>query len=231
MQIAVVLALIQAYEEARRVLHPDLTTALANARRIAGLERSIHVAWEHSLQAAILRVAPLVGAVNLLYFAGHFLLTSLFFLWLYRRSRSRFPLYRDAFLATTALALLVHWLFPTAPPRLADVGLLDTLRRSGIDIGSAQASSYYNPLAAMPSLHAAYALGVGIGLVRHGGSRWLRAAGIVYPPVVVWTIVVTGNHFLFDALAGFGVLGAGFVLALYWRPRRGVEQSGSSPGS
>jgi hypothetical protein len=214
LQIAVAVGAIQVYEALRRMLHPDLAAAIANAQRIESLERVAHVAWERSLQQAFLGLPDLVQAVNVFYFVGHFLLTGLFFLWLYRRSPSGFRFYRDAFLLTTALALLVHWSFPTAPPRLAGVGVLDTLRQySGIDIGSTGAVGYYNPVAAVPSLHAAYALGVGIGLFRFARSPWFRAAGIAYPLAVFWTIVVTGNHFVFDALAGIAVLGAGFLLA------------------
>ena len=91
--------------------------------------------------------------------------------------------------------------------------VLDTLRLfSGIDIGSTHAASFYNPVAAVPSLHAAYAVGVGVGLIQFGRA-WSRAAGAIYPPTVVWTVVVTGNHFVVDAVAGAAVLGVGFVLA------------------
>jgi hypothetical protein len=66
-----------------------------------------------------------------------------------------------------------------------------------------------------------------------------KAVGALYPFAVVLTIVVTGNHFVLDAIAGMAVLGLGFaVAALPWKRalvnfwlRRGVEQSGSSPGS
>ena len=55
----------------------------------------------------------------------------------------------------TAIALVIHWLFPTAPPRLAGVGLADTLLMfSGIDIGSPHSSAFSNPVAAVPRLHA-----------------------------------------------------------------------------
>jgi hypothetical protein len=212
-QILVAVGAIQVYEALRRILHPNWGAALANAHRIEALERGTHVAWERSLQATFLGRPHLLEAANLFYFAGHFLLTSLFFVWLYRGSPEGFRRWRDAFLAATAIALLVHWAFPTAPPRLAGIGVLDTLRRySGIDIGSSGAVGFYNPVAAVPSLHAAYALGVGIGLVRFSRSRWLRIAGFAYPAVVLWTVVVTGNHFLLDALAGALVLGLGFAL-------------------
>jgi hypothetical protein len=53
---------------------------------------------------------------------------------------------------------------------------------------------------------------VGVGLVRYARQRWLRILGVLYPIAVVLTIVVTGNHFIFDALAGIAVLVAGFLL-------------------
>ena len=71
--------------------------------------------------------------------------------------------------------------------------------------------------------------------------RWLapRADPVLYPIAVLLTIVVTGNHFVLDALIGYAVMATGFALswALFernrgkLRTRRGVEQSGSSPGS
>jgi membrane-associated phospholipid phosphatase len=245
-QIAVAVGAVEGYEAIRRLLAPSWPAAVAHGRAIEALERHAHVDWERPLQHAFLRAPNLVQGADDFYLAGHFLLTGAFLCWLYRRSRSGFGRYRDALLAATALALLVHWRFPTAPPRLAGIGVVDTLRRfSGIDIGSTHASSYYDPVAAVPSLHAAYALAVGVGLVRHGRRVRARLAGAAYPPLVVLTTIVTGNHFLLDALAGFAVLGAGVAVAaiarriatfgasalVYWPPRRGVEQSGSSPGS
>jgi hypothetical protein len=54
---------------------------------------------------------------------------------------------------------------------------------------------------------------VGVGLVRYGRQRCLRVLGVLYPLAVVLTIVVTGNHFIFDSLAGAAVLAAGFLVA------------------
>jgi membrane-associated phospholipid phosphatase len=119
---------------------------------------------------------------------------------------------------------VIHWLFPTAPPRLAGVGLEDTLLMlSGIDIGSQTSSALSNPVAAVPSLHAAYALGVGVGMIRFARSHVVRFAGALYPPLVVLTIVVTGNHFLLDAIAGMLVLALGFMLVRALRRRRGEQ--------
>lgn len=222
-QIAVVLGALGAYEAARLAIQPNWTQAFANARRIEALEQVAGIAWEQSLQRAFLALPDLVSALNIFYFVGHFLLTGIFFLWLYHRSRDGFRSYRDGFLVATAIALVIHYVFPTAPPRLAGVGLEDTLLAlSGIDIGSPTSSALSNPVAAVPSLHAAYALGVGLGLIHFARSSLVRVAGAIYPPLVVLTIVVTGNHFVFDALAGMLVLGVGFLLASTLRRRVGT---------
>src|SRR5688572_26949200 len=212
-QLAVVLGAVGAYEAARLAMEPNWTQAFANAQRIVSVEEVLGLAWEQSLQRAFLALPDVVSALNVFYFVGHFVFTGIFFLWLYHRSRDGFRSFRDGFLVATAISVAIHWLYPTAPPRLAGVGLQDTLLvLSGIDIGSPTSSALSNPVAAVPSLHAAYAVGVGIGMILYG--RWLvvRLAGVVYPPLVVLTIIVTGNHFLLDAVAGIAVLAAGFGL-------------------
>ncbi len=214
-QILIVLAAFAAYELARMMIHPNWPAAMENARRVDNLERALNFAWEQSLQRAFLTMPELVEAMNLFYFFGHFVLTAVFFVWLYHRSRDGFRSFRNGFLAATAIALLIHWQFPTAPPRLlTGLGVEDTLEAIwNIDIGSPHASALSNPVAAVPSLHAGWAVGVGVGLVRYARQRWLRIAGVLYPIAVVLTIVVTGNHFIFDALAGAAVLAAGFLVA------------------
>jgi hypothetical protein len=224
-QLAVVFGAVGAYEAARLAMEPNWSQAFANANRVESLEQVLGFAWEQSLQRAFLALPSLVAALNLFYFIGHFLITAIFFFWLYRRSRDGFRSFRDGFLAATAIAVVIHWLFPTAPPRLAGVGLEDTLLvLSGIDIGSPHSSALSNPVAAVPSLHAAYALGVGIGMMRYARSHVVRLAGAIYPPLVVLTIVVTGNHFVLDAIAGMAVLGVGFGLARAVRGRSGDEK-------
>jgi len=220
-QLAVVLGAFGVYELARLAMEPDWARAAENANRIVSLEKVLGFAWEQSLQRAFLAIPDLVAALNLFYFIGHFLFTGIFFVWLYRRSRDGFTGFRDCFLAATAIAVVIHWLYPTAPPRLAGVGLEDTLLMlSGIDIGSPTSSALSNPVAAVPSLHAAYALGVGVGMVRFARLHVVRVAGVLYPPLVVLTIVVTGNHFLLDAVAGMLVLAAGYLLVRLVRALR-----------
>jgi hypothetical protein len=228
-QLAVVLGAFAAYEAARLAMTPNWSQAFANARRIEGWESALGFAWEQSLQRAFLAMPDLVHFQNVFYFVGHFVFTGVFFFWLYHRVRPGFRLFRNGYLVATAVSVLIHWRFPTAPPRLAMSELQDTLLvLSGIDIGSPTSSALSNPVAAVPSLHAAYAVGVGIGVLLYARAPLLRLAGAVYPPLVLLTIVVTGNHFILDAVAGIAVLAAGFAVAALFRRRESDEREGSA---
>ncbi len=223
-QVVVVVVGIEAYELLRHAMTPNWELAERHAQDVLSWERSLHIEWEEGLQQTFLRLPELVRAMNVFYFVGHFVLTSVFFFWLYHTNRDAFRRFRDGFLVATFIALVIHWQFPTAPPRLANVGLQDTLRSlSNIDIGSPTSSSFSNPVAAVPSLHAGWALGVGIGLVVYARPLFWKLVGVFYPIAVVLTIVVTGNHFVFDALAGMLVMGLGFWLADWFRGRMGTS--------
>lgn len=214
MQLAIALAAIECYELARKLMTPNWPVAVRHAHDVVAVERFAHIAWEPSLQQEFLGVPNIVRAMNVFYFVGHFVFTAIFFIWLYHRSPPGFRRFRNGFIIASAISVVIHWRFPTAPPRLADVGLVDTLRQlSGLDIGSPASASFSNPVAAVPSLHAGFALGVGIGVFIYASRLLPKVLAAVYPLAVVITTVVTGNHFILDAVAGMLVLGAGFVVA------------------
>ena len=74
-------------------------------------------------------------------------------------------LLRNTVLATWLIALPIYALFPVAPPRLADIGLVDTITtQTGVALDSKLTTSMYNEYAAVPSLHAGFALAVSVVL-------------------------------------------------------------------
>ena len=93
-----------------------------------------------------------------------------------------------------------------------------------LNLSSNLLGSFYNPFAAVPSLHFGYALLVGGAIAAYSKRRWTRIAGALYPALMLFIIVATGNHFLFAAAAG-GLV----VVASWWLARRLVEQR--DPGS
>ena len=84
-QVAIVLAAVQAYELVRLELRPNWPLALDHAREIVSWERLARLGWEEPLQRAFLQAPLLVRGMNVFYIAGHFVVTAVFFSWLYRR--------------------------------------------------------------------------------------------------------------------------------------------------
>ena len=97
---------------------------------------------------------------------------------------------------------LVFALYPTAPPRMAHLGIGDSLALSQHTSHSPVLSALYNPYAAMPSLHMAFAVIAGGSLARYASHRWAKIAGLVYPLFVAAEVVATGNHYVLDLAAG-----------------------------
>jgi hypothetical protein len=219
-QVVLVVGLAEAYRLMRRLIPTDWPLAIGNAQRVFHLERVLHMAWEKSLQNAFLHVPDLVKAMNWFYLSSNFAITGAFFMWLYWRNREGFAIFRDGFLLATAIALFIHWRYPTAPPRLAHMGIKDTIELySRVNIGHPQHERFSNPVAAVPSLHAGWALALGAGLLLYGRTLLAKVAGVLYPVAVLLTIIVTGNHFIFDAVAGALVMAVGFAATVPLRAR------------
>jgi PAP2 superfamily len=218
LQISLVIGLAEAYRLLRRLIPTDWPQATANAHHVLRLEQVSHFAWEQRIQHWFLRFPELVRGMNWFYLSSHFLVTGAFFIWLYWRNREGFSIFRDGFLLATAIALVIHWRYPTAPPRLAHMGIRDTIDLySGVNIGKPHHERFSNPVAAVPSLHAGWALALGVGLMLYARNFLLRAVGVLYPSAVMLTIVVTGNHFIFDAAAGALVMAVGFAATAPFR--------------
>jgi hypothetical protein len=217
-QIGLLFALAEGYRLLRRLIPTDWPQAFANAQQVERLEQAGHFAWEQGIQGWFLQFPELVKGFNWFYLSSHFVVTGAFFVWLYWRDREGFSIFRNGFLLATAIALVIHWRYPTAPPRLAGTGIKDTIDLySGFNIGKPHHERFSNPVAAVPSLHAGWALAVGAGVVLYARNVFLKAFGVLYPAAVTLTIVVTGNHYVFDAAAGALVMAVGFAATAPFR--------------
>ena len=116
-------------------------------------------------------------------------------------------------LATWLLSIPVYGLFPVAPPRLADIGMVDTISsQTGFAMDSSLTTSFYNELAAVPSLHVGFAFAIGIAVASATSNRWLKVAGHLWGPTVALAVVATGNHYVFDIAAGMVAAAIGYGL-------------------
>ena len=136
-------------------------------------------------------------------------------LWLHQRRPAAFAFVRTTLLLASGLALVGFLVYPTAPPRLAGIGIAETVSNGHISLNDGLVSSLYNPYAAVPSMHIGYALVIAGSLLRYDRHPLVRALGVLYAPVVLFVVVATGNHFFVDAAAGAGVAGLAAVATAF----------------
>jgi hypothetical protein len=218
-EAAAALALYGLYELARGLVDADRAEADAHAHRPVALERSLHLFVESNVQRAVQTLPGLTSLLGVAYLTLHLAVTAGVLVWLHRRRPDGFPFVRTALLIASGLALVGFLVYPTAPPRLAGVGILDTVSGRHVDLNRGLVSSLYNPYAALPSMHIGYALIVAAALLRRARRLLVRAIAVLYPPFVLLVIVATGNHFFLDAAAGALVAGLAAALAALLTPR------------
>jgi membrane-associated phospholipid phosphatase len=215
-QVLLFVAALILYFFARGLTAGDSAIAISHAHALNNLEASLHVnveaAWQHYfLHSALLWVFSHV------YLAAQFVVTPIVLFALYFRARRVYGALRNVLLCGWALALPLYALYPCAPPRLAHIGVVDTVStQTAVNLHSSSALSFYNEYAAMPSMHVGFALAVAVALFV-ALARWRRLRYLVFlwPPLVLLAVVVTGNHFLLDGVAGVAVVAFAFALNRY----------------
>jgi PAP2 superfamily len=223
-EVAVVLGLYGLYELARGLVVSDARDADHHAHDVVALERWLHIFAEANVQHAARNLPGLTSLLGTAYLTLHLAVTVGVLLWLHTRRPAAFPFVRTTLLIASALALVGFLAYPTAPPRLAGIGIADTVSNGHLDLNKGFVSSLYNPYAAVPSMHIGYALIVAASLLLYARRPLVRALGVLYPPFVLLVVVATGNHFFFDAAAGALVAAvagaASFVLTRGAAPSR-----------
>jgi hypothetical protein len=179
--------------------------AARNAERVVALERRLGIHVEPRLQRLLLPHRRLLGVLNVAYVVSNAALTVGFLMRLYERRHPEFHRFRRAAVLTTLACQPVFYLFPCAPPRSLD-HFVDTIADvSGIDLDSGPVAQLYDPLAAMPSIHVAYAVVTAAGVRAASEIPALRALAPAYPPLVAAVVFVTANHYVLDAVAGAAI--------------------------
>jgi hypothetical protein len=124
------------------------------------------------------------------------------------------------YMLTFFAAFVTFLLFPTAPPWLASQNhyIPHVVRVSSYvwaSLGIRNFPSLYNhlaanPVAAVPSLHAACATLFSLFIFKLYGRRW-GTLSLIYPILIYVGVVYEGEHYVFDVLAG--IL---YAMVIYW---------------
>ena len=211
-QIVLIALAALAYFGVRGFTQSEVATAFKHADDVIGAEKAIGLSWEASLQNLIIDHAWLVSVVNWIYVYGHWPVVIGVLIWLFIKQREAFLTLRDAMFISGAIGLVVFMAFPTAPPRLVELGLLDTVTDRSSSYRALQPPGLINKYAAMPSLHFGWNLLVGVVLVRVSRRRMVQVFAIGLPIAMAFAVVATANHYVLDVPAGGVVALIGLAL-------------------
>ncbi|MFL5952778.1 MAG: phosphatase PAP2 family protein [Gaiellaceae bacterium] len=198
-QLAIWFGFAVLYQVARGFADRNPAKAFDNGQAIFNFELKVtHRLYELTFQNFVDQRHLLEAAVSWTYWNSEFTVVGLAVLWIYLRRHDAFTKFRNAILFANVIGLLGYVFMPTAPPRLLGVGFVDQHRDGLVSLAA-------NPYAAMPSLHAADALIVGVVLFSVCRRPWVKAFWAVWPAWVWFAVMATGNHFWLDCVAGIAV--------------------------
>ena len=154
-------------------------------------------------------------AVATLVYTTHFLATPVVAAVLWLRSRDAWKAFITRVIVLSVAGLVTYVLFPAAPPwYAAREGVIEPVIRAsargwlwlhvnhaGNLLSEGQLAS--NPVAAMPSLHTAFATLIALFVMSRLHSRW-RLVVLAYPAVMGLALVYLGEHYVIDLVAGVG---------------------------
>jgi hypothetical protein len=204
-----------AYQQVRLAATGSRGAAEEHGGQILALEEALFVDVEHWANHTVLEIDWLRAFFDFYYASFHFVIPLAVLGVLYVRRPVAYRWARSSLGFATVLALLGFWLYPLAPPRLMPrLGIIDTVHGaqdfSQPDYGTLTALT--NQYAAMPSLHFGWSLWCGLVIALLAPRRWMKALALLHPSFTLVAIVVTGNHWVLDAVGGAAVVGAGLGL-------------------
>jgi membrane-associated phospholipid phosphatase len=201
-QLAIWLGFYFGYLAVRGLVDRNPTKAILNGINVIDFEqRTMHHLFEQTAQRIADSSHLLLTAAAWTYWNSEFTVLCATLLFMYLRRHERFAKFRNTILLANVIGLIGYVLVPTAPPWMFEsYGFVD-----GVNHSTGAIAAMANPYAAMPSLHAADALIVGIFMYRACRHWWARAAWALWPAWVWFCVMATANHYLLDVVAGIAV--------------------------
>ena len=216
-QVGLVALGVFLYFRIRGLTESSPEVAVAHARDIVALEQQLGIHVEADLQSFVAPSQALETFANWVYVWGHWPVIIVTMVWLVWRHQWVFRRLRDAMLVSGALGMAIFVSYPVAPPRLAHLGLVDTVTAESQAYRVLQPPAFVNQYAAMPSLHSGWDLLVGISIVTAASTLVLKIVGFALPALMAVAVVATANHYILDVVAGVALVLVGHAVALLAR--------------
>ena len=215
-ELAIALTAYGLYSLVRGLFGGEMAKAQENAADLIDLEQRLGIYVERDIQNFFVDNHLAMPFWNFFYPASQVVVLPLTLFLVYRYRRSAYPFIRNLAILSWCGGLVWYALQPTAPPRLAGAAADTVTQQTFFDLHHPFIQAFYNPVAAMPSLHVGLAPVVAWALWRLTTHWPTRVLGLAYPLLVATSIVVTGNHYLLDIAGGLAVVLPAAALARYF---------------
>ena len=219
-ELAVFAAAYATYFGVRALTEGKVADAVDNAIELVHVERKLDLNWEDAVQGLVLGEQALLDAVNAVYIWGHWPVLIIGGFLLFHLGQGEYRRLRTVILLSGALGLVIFAVFPVAPPRLAPVGLQDTVTLHSEAYRTVLPPSLINEYAAMPSFHAGWNLLLGIELFRVSRNLFVRGFALVMPMAMAFAVIATANHYVLDVVAGAAVVVVALLIVTRLEQRR-----------
>jgi membrane-associated phospholipid phosphatase len=176
---------------------------------------------------------------SIVYFT-HFFVPVATSVYLWIRYREQWVRYIRRFASVLFAGVATYVVMPTVPPWMAadekyPYQILEPLQRStgrgwnwlGLETVSnvlLRGQQWANPTAALPSLHAAFALFVIVFFWQKMTNKWIRYSSLLFPLSMAWCLVYFAEHYITDIVAGWAYVGASFWFWNRWEAKRQVNE-------
>jgi PAP2 superfamily protein len=199
-EIALVGGLFALYRAGRSITAGREAAARHHATLIHHVESVLRLPPEAAIQSAAGSEA-LFRVANIYYTTVHFPLMFAFLFWGYcRRPLHEYRWARNLAILQTSAALVIHVLFPLAPPRMfPNWNFVDSMTLYGPSPYGGVSADVANQFAAMPSLHVGWSVLIAYVLTRTA-SRVVAAAAWTHAALTTAVVVITANHWWLDAV-------------------------------
>jgi len=212
--------------------------ALRHGAGILSFEQRLGIAPERAMDHWLAGHYLLAYISSDFYDNAIFGVTFCFAAWTWWRRPDIYRPLRNTLVLANLAGFTVFWLYPVAPPRMLP-GFVDVVEKVG-GLGSWHNTlvSHADQLAAMPSMHLAWAVWCSLvawklcwhlstGKTKRAWKGAAVAFGVAYPVITALVVLATGNHYLLDVLAGTGctvlAAGAAYGWPLLWRKWRCLD--------
>lgn len=223
-QLAVIVFGLWVYDLIANLSPLRRALAMANGLAIFRFEERFHMDWELALNKVLIAHQGLGRVLADYYNLGHWIVTLVILGWVYSRHAGHFRMLRNSLVVMNAIALVVFWVYPVAPPRMfpslgfVDIGIVT--HSFGSATQNSAIAAHANEFAAIPSLHVAWALWCVFAVWTICRDRWSRGLVALHFLATSVVIMATANHYFLDIVAGIATGVAGIMAARAWQKRR-----------